>query len=148
MYTGEPSCPMTTHGKSQCQPPLTFKKKIKCKKFNDKVSAGSRPSAKGGGEGGRSFRPWDKGEGPGLQKNIFGPFGPHLGLKILGIRHCFSCYLKLGTAGVGNACITLRFHPWGEGFRSLIKPTEYQHQLQNENKDIHCDALEEARLSD
>ena len=64
------------------------------------------------------------------------------------IRHCFSCYLKLGTAGVGNACITLRFHPWGEGFRSLIKPTEYQHQLQNENKDIHCDALEEARFSD
>ena len=64
------------------------------------------------------------------------------------IRHCFSCYLKLGTAGVGNACITLRFHPWGEGFRSLIKPTEYQHQLQNENKDIHRDALEEARFSD
>ena len=64
------------------------------------------------------------------------------------ILHCFSCYLKLGTAGVGNACITLRFHPWREGFRSLIKQTEYQHQLQNENKDIHCDALKEARFSD
>ena len=99
-----------------------------------------------------------RGRGPGLKKNIFGPFGPHLGLKIRfgggggmalpWILHCFSCYLKLGTAGVGKACITLRFHPWGEGFRSLIKPTEYQHQLQNENKDIHYDALEEARFSD
>ena len=102
----------------------------------------------GGWGGGGHSDPEIMGRGPVSKKKIGGPFGPHLGLKILGIRHCFSCYLKLGAAGVGNACITLRFHPWGEGFRSLIKPTEYQHHLQNENKDIHCDALEEARLSD
>ena len=33
------------------------------------------------GEGGRSFRPEIRGM-PGLQKNIFGPFGPLFGLKI------------------------------------------------------------------
>ena len=107
------------------------------------------------GGGGGHPDPEIRGRGP-VSKKIFGPFGPHLVQKIRWggggglpwILHCFSCYLKLGTAGVGNACITLRFHPWREGFRSLIKQTEYQHQLQNENKDIHCDALKEARFSD
>ena len=43
----------------------------------------SRPSDKGGGgRGGWSSRPWDKGALP--QKNFLRPFGPHLGLKIRG----------------------------------------------------------------
>ena len=61
------------------------------------VSGRSRPSDKGGG--GRSSRPWDKGES-GLPKKFFRPFGPHFGLKIKGggppgplplIRH-WRCY--------------------------------------------------------
>ena len=36
------------------------------------------------GGGGGHPDPEIRGRGPGLQKNIFGPFGPHLGLKIRG----------------------------------------------------------------
>ena len=36
-------------------------------------------------KGDQSSRPWDKGR-PGLQKNIFRPFGPLFGLKIRGTR--------------------------------------------------------------
>ena len=90
-YTREPSCPMITHGKSHCPPPLTFfKKKSNVRSLTTRSVLDLDLQIR---EGGRSSRPWDKGKGPGLKKNIFGPFGPHLGLKIWG----------RGGGGVGEA---------------------------------------------
>ena len=72
-YTREPSCPMITHGKSHCPPPLTFlKKKSTVRSLTTRSVLDLDLQIR---EGGRSSRPWDKGEGPGLKKSILGPLG-------------------------------------------------------------------------
>ena len=80
---------MITHGKSHCPPPLTFKK-IKRKKFNGKVGAGSRPSDKGGGGGGGHPDPEIRGRGPVSKKYFWA------------LRVSFSSKNKVGGGGGGH----------------------------------------------
>ena len=76
-YTREPSCPMITHGKSHCPPPLTFlKKKSNVRSLTTRSVLDLDLQIR---EGGRSSRPWDKGVGWSLKKKFVGLSGLSLG---------------------------------------------------------------------